>query len=32
MWKRSFALLLSLVMVFGMVPVNAFAEETECSL
>lgn len=31
MWKRSFALLLSLVMVFGMVPVNAFAEETECS-
>ena len=28
MWKRSFALLLSLVMVFGMVPVNAFAEDT----
>ena len=25
MWKRSFALLLSLVMVFGMMPVNAFA-------
>ena len=31
MWKRSFALLLSLVMVFGMVPVNAFAEEAEHS-
>ena len=28
MWKRSFALLLSLVMVFGMVPVNAFAEDS----
>ena len=28
MWKRSFALLLSLVMVFGMLPVNAFATES----
>lgn len=26
-WKRSFALLLSFVLVFGMIPVNTFAEE-----
>lgn len=28
-WKRSLSLFLALVMVFGMVPVNAFATETE---
>ena len=28
MWKRSFALLLSLVLVFGMIPANVFATET----
>ena len=28
-WKRSISLFLAFVMVFGMLPVNAFADETE---